>query len=106
MAQKHFIQLKLGDRIYKDQVSTTGCSYVADFRAAIKAQFPKQLKGYEANELVLFQPDGNTEIDPETLVTDLKEIPWKPMVVTVEELPIPTAVATAPRIQGTFELKG
>jgi hypothetical protein len=89
MAQKHFIQLKLGNKSYKAQVSTDGCSYVDDFKGAIKTKLHHLLAAYDAAQLTLFQPDGTTEIDPETLVTDLKEIPWKPMVVTVEELPIP-----------------
>jgi hypothetical protein len=40
----------------------------------------------------LFQPDGSTKIDPETLVADLKEMPWNAMVVNVEELPIPAPI--------------
>ena len=88
----HFVRLALGNKTYKDKVSTEGCSDVADFRAAIKAQFPKQLNGYEANELVLFQPDGTTEIDPGEAIAKLNEFnvgPWTPLVVTVEELPTP-----------------
>lgn len=94
----HFIQLTLGNKTYKDIVSTTGCSYVADFIAAIRAspQLPTQ------GILTLFQPNGTTEIDPETLVTDLKEIPWKPMVVTVEEIPV-QPVAGSSRKQVTYK---
>ena len=39
------------------------------------------------HHLTLFQPGESTDIDPQTPVSDLKEIPWKPMMVTVEELP-------------------
>ena len=85
----HFIQLALGNRTYKDKVSTEGCSDVADFKDAIKKKFSPLVDSYSTVQLTLFRPDGITEIDPETLVADLKEIPWKPMVVTVEELPIP-----------------
>jgi hypothetical protein len=85
----HFIQLKLDKKTYKAQVSTDGCSYVDDLRTAIKNKFSPELDSYAPHHLHLFQPDGITEIDPETLVTDLEEIPWKPMVVTVDELPIP-----------------
>jgi hypothetical protein len=85
----HFIQLALANKTYKRQVSSTNCTYVDDFKDAIKNKLPHLLNGYDAAQLTLFQPDGTTEIDPETLVTDLKEIPWKPMVVTVEELPTP-----------------
>ena len=80
----HFIQLKLGGKTYQDQVSTTGCSNVAQFRGAIKNKLPHLLAAYDAAQLTLLQPDGVTEIDPQTSVHDLKEIPWKPMVVTVE----------------------
>jgi hypothetical protein len=86
----HFVRLALGNKTYKDRVSAKDCSYVADLRAAIKAQFLKQLNGYEANELVLFQPDGTTEIDPGGAIAKLNEFnvgPWTPLVVTVEELP-------------------
>ena len=96
----HFIQLKLEKKTYKAQVSTDGCYYVDDFKGAIRAS-PQLPIG---NGIIsLFQPDGNTEIDPETLVTDLKEIPWKPMVVTVEELPIPVPKSSSKK---QFTYKG
>ena len=85
----HFVKLVLGNKNYKEQVSTYGCSNIWDFKGAIKTKLPHLLAAYDAAQLTLFQPDGVTEIDPETPVTDLKEIPWKPMVVTVDELPIP-----------------
>ena len=94
----HFVRLALGNRTYKDKVSTEGCSDVADFRAAIKAQFPKQLNGYEANELVLFQPDGTTEIDPGETIAKLNEFnvgPWTPLVVTVEKSPTPAPLGSS-----------
>jgi hypothetical protein len=53
------------------------------------------LSSYDAAQLTLFQPDGITEIDPETPVADLKEIPWEPMVVTVDELPIPAPIGSS-----------
>ena len=90
MATKHFIQLKLGSKNFKDQVSTEGCSNVAEFKQAIKTKFSKYLSDYEAYELSLFEPDGTTEIDPETDVSDLKEIPLNPMIITVEDLPTQT----------------
>lgn len=83
----HFILLRLGDKNYKEKVSTDGCSDVDDFKGAIKNKFPPLLNSYASHQLRLFQPDGITEIYPQTSVADLKEIPWKPMVVTVEELP-------------------
>jgi hypothetical protein len=82
----HFVKLQLGDKAYRTKVSTEGCSDVDDFLRAIRAS-PQLPIGNGI--ITLFQPDGTTEIDPETPVTDLKEIPWKPMVVTVDELPIP-----------------
>jgi hypothetical protein len=85
----HYVQLTLGTKTYKDKVSTQGCADVADFRGAIKNKFSPDLDSYGPHHLTLFQPDGTTEIDPETPVTNLKEIPWKPMVVNVLELPLP-----------------
>ncbi|KAL5032786.1 hypothetical protein RTP6_000840 [Batrachochytrium dendrobatidis] len=55
--------------------STEGCADVDDFRAAIKNKFPHLLN--------------------ETLVTDLKEILWSPLVVTVKELPIKTPISSS-----------
>jgi hypothetical protein len=92
MAQKHFIQLKLGIKSYKAQVSTEGCSYVDEFKGAIKSKLPHLLAAYDAAQLTLFQPDGTTEIDPGYDIAHLNSFnigPWTPLVVTVEELPIP-----------------
>ena len=88
----HFIQLRLGKKTYKDQVSTEGCSYVSDFKGAIKKKLPHLLAAYDAAQLVLFTPDGKEEIDPGESITKLNEFnvgPWTPLVVTVDELPIP-----------------
>ena len=79
----YFVKLVLGNKTYKEQVSTDGCSNVSDFRGAIKSKYPYLLNSYDAAQLTLFQPDGVTEIDPETLVTDLKEIPWKPFIPAI-----------------------
>jgi hypothetical protein len=98
----HFIQLALGNKTYKNKVSTEGCADVSEFKDAIKNKLPHLLNGYDAAQLTLFQPDGTTEIDPETLVTDLKEIHWKPMVVTVEELPVQPAAGST-RKQLTYK---
>ncbi len=91
----HFVKLVLGNKSYKEQVSTDGCSNVSDFRGAIKSKFSPDLDSYAPHHLTLFQPDGTSQIDPETPVTDLKEIPWKPMVVTVLELPIPAPIGSS-----------
>jgi hypothetical protein len=88
----HYIQLTVGNKTYKDKVSTQGCADVAEFRSAIKSKFSPDLDSYAPHHLTLLQPDAKTEIDPETPVDDLKEIPWKPMVVTVDELPIPAPI--------------
>ncbi len=84
----HFVRLILGDKTYRAKVSTEGCSDVDDFRGAIKIKLSPLLDSYATAQLTLLQPDGITEIDPETPVSELKEIPSKPMVVTVDELPI------------------
>ncbi len=83
------MKLQLGNNTYKARVSTEGCEYVDDFKSAIKSKFSPLLDSFATAQLSLFEADGITEIDPETPVTDLKEIPWMPMVVTVLELPIP-----------------
>jgi len=88
----HFIQLKLDKKTYKAKVSTEGCSDVDDFKSAIKTKLPHLLAAYDAAQLTLLQPDGNTEIDPGESITKLNEFnvgPWTPLVVTVDELPIP-----------------
>ena len=84
----HFVNLTLGTKTYKDKVSTEGCDDVSDFRGAIKNKFSPLLDSYATAQLTLLQPDGTSQIDPETPVTNLKEIPRKPMVVTVLELPM------------------
>lgn len=85
----HFIRLRLANKTSRSaKVSTSGCSDVDDFKCAIKNKFSQALDSYEFYQLILLQPDGTTEIDAQTHVDDLKEIPWMPMVVTVEESPI------------------
>ncbi|KAH6571513.1 hypothetical protein BASA61_002661 [Batrachochytrium salamandrivorans] len=91
----HFVKLVLGNNNYKQKVSTEGCADVDDFKGAIKSKFSPDLDPYAPHHLTLFQPDGTTQIDPETPVTDLKEIPWKPMVVTVEGLHIPAPIGSS-----------
>ena len=90
-----FVQLVLGTKIYKDRVSTDGCSYVADFIKVIRAS-PQLPIGNGI--LTLFQPDGTTEIDPGEVIEKLNEFavgPWSPLVVTVEELPIPAPIGSS-----------
>jgi hypothetical protein len=88
---KYFVQLHLGSKIYKTKVSTVGCCHVDDFRESIKKAFSPELDSYGSVQLVIFQPDGVTEIDPGTLVTDLDTIgigPWTPIVVKVDQVPL------------------
>ena len=104
MTTLHFVKLVLqGNKNYKEQVSTEGCSNVADFRGAIKKRLSPLLDLYATAQLVLCQPDGITEIHPATAVKDLKEIPWKPMVVTVLELPIPAPRGSSSKKQLTYK---
>jgi hypothetical protein len=42
----HFVRLTLVNKIYKTQVSTDGCSYVDDFKSAIKIKFAPDLETY------------------------------------------------------------
>ena len=86
MSHKHFIQLLLGSKTYKDQVSTAESSNVAEFKEEIKKKFFKYLSQYEAYELKLFEANGSTVIDPETLIKDLFITKGKPLVVKVEEV--------------------
>jgi hypothetical protein len=87
MSKKLFVQLELGSKRYKDRVSTEGCQDVADFKDAIKNKWTNLLSAYAGRHLVLFEHDGITEIDPETLVSELFQTPMKPFVVKVDELP-------------------
>ncbi len=84
MAQSHFIQLKLGGKTSQPtKISLEGCTHVDDFLGAIKNEFSPELDSYARRHLNLFHPDGITEIDPQTLVSDLNEIPWNPIIVTL-----------------------
>jgi hypothetical protein len=80
-----WIQLQLGEKTYKDKVSTEKCEDVADFKCAIKTKWNNLLKNYDAGQLTLFEADGNTEIDPETEMKDIFVTKGKPWVVKVEE---------------------
>ncbi len=83
----HSIRLRLGGKAHDAQVSSEGCTFVDDFRDAIKAKLPHLLDSYATHQLTVLEPDGIQEIDPETRVT---ELPMEPLIVTVEELlPIP-----------------
>jgi hypothetical protein len=56
------------------------------------------LNSYDAAQLTLLQPDGITEIDPGEVIEKLNEFavgPWSPLVVTVEELPIPAPIGSS-----------
>ncbi len=89
MAQKFFIKLILGNETFGPaKVCSDGCSDVDDLRKTIKSTFSPTLDSYGAYQLTLHTPDGKTEIDPQTPVGDLKDIPWNPMVVTVKTSPI------------------
>jgi hypothetical protein len=94
----HFVKLVLGNKTYKSQVPSADCTYVDDFRGAIKSKFSPLLDSYATAQLTLFQPDGITEIDPGEVIEKLNEFavgPWKPMVVTVLELPIPAPIGSS-----------
>ena len=86
MAQKHFVQLKLGSKTYLERVSTEGCEYVLEFRSAIKTKFPKVLKAYDSYELVLFEADGTTKISAMDSIDQLngKKMPLVAVVEPVE----------------------
>jgi hypothetical protein len=96
----HFVLLKLDKKTYKSTVSTERCSDVGDYKGAIKTVFSRSLDSYSTVQLTLFQPDGITEIDPGEAITKLNEFnvgPWTPLVVTVDELPIPGPTGSSKR---------
>lgn len=83
----HFVQLVLGNKKFKDHVSTDSCSYIADFRTSIKNKYPNLLISHDG-ALTLFPPIGSTAIDPGEVIEKLDEFsvgPWSPLVVTVED---------------------
>ncbi|KAI8916146.1 hypothetical protein EDD86DRAFT_197776 [Gorgonomyces haynaldii] len=85
---QHLVKLDLGGKTFgPTKVSTEGCSDVDDFKVAIKNKFSPALDSYAPFQLTLFESDGKTFIYAQKPATDLKEMPWKPIVVTVEELP-------------------
>jgi len=101
----HFVKLVLGNKNYKQKVSTEGCADVDDFRANIKKKYPHLLNSYDGAQLTLFQPDGTTEIDPGEVIEKLNEFavgPWSPLVVRVEELPLPAPIGSS-RKQLTYK---
>lgn len=84
----YYVQLKRGNKIYKDKVSTAGCSDVADLKGAIKIKFSPDLDSYATHRLTLLQPGGTTEIDPGVGIERLNELnvgPSTPLVVIVDE---------------------
>jgi len=85
----HIIKLLLGNKQFTAKVSTEGCSDVFDVKKALKKEFPALLHSYDSAQLTLFDADGTTQIDPETTIDKLKEVPWKPMIVKVEEVEQP-----------------
>jgi hypothetical protein len=71
----HFIKLQLGNKTYKQKVSTDGCVDVA-LKSAIKSKFSPDLHSYAP----LFEADGNTEIDPETEMNEVFVPKGKPLL--------------------------
>ena len=98
MKEKHFIKLTLGNKTYKDKVSTVGCADVADFKKAIKNEFSPLLDSYSAAQITLYEADGTTEIDPETTIEELFVTKGKPLIVKVEENPSHGKLGTNPLI--------
>ena len=83
MTQRLGVQLKLGNTSFQTAIiSTQGCEYVYDFKEAIKKVFSKKLKDVDAYELILFESDGATEIDPIDSINILLDKKM-PLVVTV-----------------------
>jgi len=69
---------------YKRQVSSDNCTYVDDFKTLSRTSSPRTW-----TPLLLYNSPSFNLTEPLKLTQrDLKEIPCKPMVVTVEELPV------------------
>jgi hypothetical protein len=86
MSQKYFVKLELGNKSYKDKVSTEGCKYVSDFKEAIKNKWSHTLQSFDPAQLTLFGGDGISEIDPETEMNDVFVTKGKPLIVRVESV--------------------
>jgi hypothetical protein len=98
----HLVQLQLGNKKYKDKVSTEGCDDVADFKGAIKNKFSPYLDSFTAIQLTLFEADANIEIDPETEMKDVFVTKGNPLVVKVDEqAPIAKQLTEKPVISST-----
>ena len=99
-AQKLFVQLKLGSQSFEPtKISTEGCEYILEFRTAIKAKFPKLLDHYDAAELVLFEADGTTKINPMDSIDKLndKKMPLVAVVEPVEVQVQPPQISSSRR---------
>ena len=95
MNQQHFISLQLDGSNPQKKVSTKDCQDVDDFKEAIKNAFSPLLDSYNSAQLTLYQPNGETEIYPQTPIDQLKEVPWKPMIVKVNKLTIQMPAASS-----------
>jgi hypothetical protein len=71
LTTKYFVELRLGNDIYKDKVSTEGWEDVADFKDAIKKKFSPLLNSYAIAQLRVFESDGKTEIGLKTKMEDV-----------------------------------
>ena len=95
----HFVKLVLGNNnVGPTKVSTEGCTDVDDFKGAIKSKFSPDLDSYAHHHIILCQPDGITEIHPGEVIEKFNEFavgPLSPLVVTVEELPIPAPIGSS-----------
>jgi hypothetical protein len=100
MSHKHFVQLLLGSKTFgPSKVSTEGCSDVDDFTEEIKKKFSPLLDSYSAAQLNLYESNGTTQIDPETLIKDLFITTGKPLIVKVEENPSQRPIISSSRHQ-------
>ncbi|KAJ1339360.1 hypothetical protein BSLG_006014 [Batrachochytrium salamandrivorans] len=100
MTQKHFVQLKLGSKIYQPaRVSAESCESVYDFLSAIKTTtFSRVLKQYDVAELVLFEADGTTKISAMDSINQLDEKKM-PLVAVVEPVEVQVEAVEKPAIK-------
>jgi hypothetical protein len=101
MAQKHFVQLKLGSKSFEPtKISTEGCSDMDDFKESIKVKFSRKLKAYDSYELVLFEADGTTKISAMDSIDQLNENKM-PLVAVVEPVEVQVEPTQKPAISIT-----
>jgi hypothetical protein len=99
MTQRHFVQLKLGSKTSGIVPVPAEGEYVYDFLVAVKNQFPRKLKAYDADDLHI-EADGATSISPMDSIDTLTG-QKKPLVVVVKPVEVQVEPTQKPAISIT-----